>query len=157
MTSWSQFVDVFGGVTAMVGDGVQSCPGYLPRAVRAFFDQGGEVAWVCRVVPRTDDPSATARYVLAGGRALVAASEGSWGGRLRVTLSFQSGPPLPAADRSASDAVAPAADELVLPDIRPCRPVPCSWWVPRPTIPPGPCTGSWPRHCDLHRPAAGSG
>jgi hypothetical protein len=116
-TSWSQFVDVFGGVTAMVGDGIQSCPGYLPRAVRAFFDQGGEVAWVCRVVPRTDDPSATARYVLAGGRALVAASEGSWGGRLRVTLSFQSRPPLPAADRTASDAVAPAADELVLPDI----------------------------------------
>ena len=116
-TSWSQFVDVFGGVTAMTGDGIQSCPGYLPRAVRAFFDQGGEVAWVCRVVPRTDDPSATARYVLTDGRALVAASEGSWGGRLRVTLSFQTGPPLPATDRTAFDAVAPAVNELVLSDI----------------------------------------
>lgn len=115
-TSWSQFVDVFGGVTAMTGDGIQSCPGYLPRAVRAFFDQGGEVAWVCRVVPRADDPSATARYILTGGRALVAASEGSWGGRLRVTLSFQTGPPLPAPDRTVSAAIALAAHELVLPD-----------------------------------------
>jgi hypothetical protein len=117
VTSWSQFVDVFGGVTAVVGVTVQSCPGYLPRAVRSFFDQGGEVAWVCRVVPLTPDQSATARFTLADGRALVASSEGSWGGRLRMTLSFQVGPPLPVFDRIVSTAVEPAANELALPDV----------------------------------------
>ena len=40
-------------------------PGCLPRAVRAFFAQGGQVAWVCRVVPVHDDPAATARMTLA--------------------------------------------------------------------------------------------
>ena len=117
VTSWSQFVDAFGGVTAVTDDGVQSCPGYLPRAVRSFFDQGGEVAWVCRVVPLTPDQSATARFALADGRALVAASEGSWGKRLRMTLSFQAGPPLPVPGPTVFATVAPAAEEVVLPDV----------------------------------------
>lgn len=117
VTSWSQFVDAFGGVTAVTDAGVQSCPGYLPRAVRSFFDQGGEVAWVCRVVPLTPDQSATARFALADGRVLVAASEGSWGKRLRMTLSFQAGPPLPVPGPAVFATVAPAADEVVLPGV----------------------------------------
>lgn len=116
VTSWSQFVEVFGEETD--GEG-RSCPGYLPRAVRAFFDQGGRTAWVCRVTPVTPDEAATARFALPGlGAALVAADEGSWGARLQLTLTYQSGPPLPRPRGNASPALASAADdEVVLADV----------------------------------------
>lgn len=113
VTSWSQFVEVFGGVTDLVDDVAAPCPGYLPRAVRAFFDQGGQVAWVCRVVPVADDPAATARLALPDGRVLVAANEGRWGTRLEVTLTFDPGAQLPAAAAAVVD------DEVVIADVRP--------------------------------------
>ncbi len=92
VSSWSQFVEVFGGATdADAGP----CPGHLPRAVRAFFDQGGLTAWVCRMVPVDPDERAIARFELPGLDAeLVAADEGSWGGRLEVTVGYGSGSPL---------------------------------------------------------------
>ena len=116
VTSWSQFVEVFGGVTDA---DARPCPGYLPRAVRAFFDQGGQTAWVCRVVPTTPGEQATARFTLPGlNAALVAANEGSWGGRLEVTLTYQSGTPLPRPPSTASAATASGADdEIVLADV----------------------------------------
>ena len=72
---------------------------------------------MCRVVPVTPDERATARFELPGrAAALVAAAEGSWGGRLQVTLTYQSGPPLPRPRGSAPPA--PAADgEIVLADV----------------------------------------
>ena len=73
ITSWSQFVDRFGGLTDPDG---HTCPGLLPLAVSAFFDQGGVRAWVNRVGPVTDDPLASAELELAGlGARLVAAGE----------------------------------------------------------------------------------
>jgi hypothetical protein len=86
ITSWSQFVDRFGDLTDPDG---RACPGLLPLAVRAFFDQGGVRAWVNRVGPVTGDPLASAELELTGLEAtLVAAGEGSWGDRLQATLEF---------------------------------------------------------------------
>ena len=118
--SWSEFVEVFGGVSDLVGGESRMWPGYLPRAVRAFFDQGGQVAWVCRVVPVQDDPSATTRVTLADGLVLAAASEGSWGARLTVRLDFAAGQPLarrwpPHADQMPSNQVV-IADGPPLPE-----------------------------------------
>lgn len=86
ITSWSQFLDRFGGLTDPDG---RACPGLLPLAVRAFFDQGGVRAWVNRIGPVTDDPLASAELELGNlGPRLTAAGEGSWGGRLAATLTF---------------------------------------------------------------------
>jgi hypothetical protein len=93
VTSWSQFVDVFGGLQAPDG---RACPGYLPIAVRAFFEQGGRVAWVVRVAPVVPDEGAAARLDLGLlGVTLQAASEGSWGSYLTASWSYESGPALP--------------------------------------------------------------
>ncbi len=126
VSSWSGFVDVFGGLSdADAGE----CPGHLPRAVRAFFDQGGRTAWVCRVVPTSAPGDAVARYALVphdevrAGRApgrppgadgaaeVTAADEGTWGGRLEVTLSYRTGPPLRGPD-GAGAAATPEGDVL---------------------------------------------
>jgi len=99
LDSWSDYRRRFGGT-----DG----PGLLPRAVHAFFAQGGSRAFVLRVspLPRRPDPvaeAAVARHrVLLGaadpatGRAtggrvsieVVAADEGEWGRRLSVRWEF---------------------------------------------------------------------
>ncbi len=103
---------------ADAGPGPRTCPGHLPRAVRAFFDQGGRTRVgvpggagdAGRAAPPRGSscPAATPR--------LVAAAEGSWGGRLQVTLTYQSGPPLPRPRGSAPPA--PAGDgEIVLADV----------------------------------------
>jgi uncharacterized protein len=68
----------------------------------------------------TPDERATARFTLPGLDAvLTAADEGSWGRRLRVTLTYQSGPPLPRRRESGATVTAvPAADdEIVLADL----------------------------------------
>lgn len=112
ITSWSQFVDRFGGLTDPDG---HTCPGLLPLAVSAFFDQGGVRAWVNRVGPVTDDPLASAELELAGlGARLVAAGEGSWGDRLQATLEFDmSGSFRPPA---VGDPGVVRAGELAVPD-----------------------------------------
>jgi hypothetical protein len=103
VTSWSEFINYFGTITDPDG---QPGPGLLPYAVQAFFGQGGSIAWVCRVAPTTPDPTATARFALAGSAALlVAASEGSWGRRLAIRLDYQAG-------RTFHRLVPPALSEL---------------------------------------------
>ncbi len=60
----------------------------LPYAVRAFFAQGGQRAWVVRVAPPVLDPEAVARHRLTLGKdavlELAARDEGSWGDGLSV-------------------------------------------------------------------------
>jgi hypothetical protein len=108
VTSWTEFVNLFGGVTDPDG---RPAPGLLPYAVQAFFAQGGVTAWVSRVGPITPDPTATARFILTGSAGpvssvaqlptLAAASEGAWGRHLAVRLEYEatatfrrpSGPP----------------------------------------------------------------
>lgn len=93
VTSWSQFVDVFGSTRDPRG---RECPGHLPVAVRTFFDQGGHVAWVVRVAPVATAEDAVASLVHPGLEVgLRAASEGTWGEWLSVRMTFEAGPPLP--------------------------------------------------------------
>lgn len=71
-------------------------PGLLPHAVASYFEQGGHVAWVVRVVHARVAPlgDRCARGALAGAftraqaLAFMARSEGSWGNCLQVALSF---------------------------------------------------------------------
>jgi hypothetical protein len=106
--SWEDYRRVFGGF-----DG----PGRLPWAVAAFFAQGGQRAWVVRVVHdyagAAGERGGVARGWLPGVSApgvtqiaLVARSEGSWGNALRATLSFSTVP--------LNGTIAAGASELVL-------------------------------------------
>ena len=99
LRSWRQFLDAFGPPLAF---------GYTGEAVRLFFENGGDTAFVARVAD--PDEAATARVDLAGGLSLKAAysaigrgatdatgpraapdglqseSPGAWGNRLAVTV-----------------------------------------------------------------------
>ncbi len=94
--SWSAYVERFGSFEG---------PGLLPYAVASFFDNGGQRAYVVRIVHRylkadgTPDTAAIdkgiargmfAGITASGGRAVWvrARSEGSWGNALRARLSF---------------------------------------------------------------------
>ncbi|SDS77434.1 phage tail sheath C-terminal domain-containing protein [Actinopolymorpha singaporensis] len=92
VTSWDEYRYAFGGFEG---------PGRLPYAVAAFFAQGGERAWVVRVVHDygSDDDAGRAvgplgSLVTTEGDQLQlsARSEGAWGNRLRATLSFTARP-----------------------------------------------------------------
>lgn len=73
-------------------------PGLLPHAVSAWFEQGGQLAWVVRIVhdraARFDD--GCARTEVAGVFSVpvgfIARNEGSWGSRIRVRLALHSTP-----------------------------------------------------------------
>jgi hypothetical protein len=78
-------------------------PGLLPYAVAAFFEQGGQRAYIARIVheygPVTDGNAAGVAFgdvsnvqTSAGPLRLVARNEGTWGNHLRVILSFSSQP-----------------------------------------------------------------
>lgn len=92
VTSWTDYQRWFGGFESP--EGLDGPDRLLPYAVQAFFDQGGERAWVVRVAP-PDDPDgadATAQFTLTVGTATVpitAANEGSWGNSLRIRLEFE--------------------------------------------------------------------
>ena len=94
--SWQGYLDLFGGFEG---------PGLLPYAVSAFFANGGQRAWVVRIVHdyrhadgSPDEQAAAAgtansRFLqlqAQGGRevCLAARSEGAWGNGLAATLSF---------------------------------------------------------------------
>lgn len=71
-------------------------PGLLPQAVASYFEQGGRLAWVVRIVPNRLAPfdDRCAQGVLSGlftaPLPFVARSEGSWGNGLRVAISLGS-------------------------------------------------------------------
>jgi uncharacterized protein len=108
VTSWDEYRQRFGGFEG---------PGRLPYAVSAFFAAGGQVAEVIRIVHDHGDPVADAGGCASGtpvsGPApamlqltadgvpvfLRARTEGSWGDRLSVRVSF---PPRPLAFASAT-------------------------------------------------------
>jgi hypothetical protein len=96
VTSWSDYVRWFGGLSNPErGD----TPTQLAYAVDAFFGQGGQVAWVLRVVPTQPVP-ATAVYEYRSGDAvwqIAAANEGGWGNYLDITLEFAAGAAIPMA------------------------------------------------------------
>src|SRR5690606_31021337 len=79
-------------------------PGRLPYAVAAFFENGGRRAYVTRIVHDYGDGHAANDEATAVGRLLglsprgggecllLARDEGSWGNRLKATVSFRSRP-----------------------------------------------------------------
>ncbi|GAA0460643.1 hypothetical protein Ade02nite_14970 [Paractinoplanes deccanensis] len=93
VTSWDEYRYRFGGYEG---------PGRLPYAVAAFFAQGGERAWIVRVVHHygtVDDDGGRATgplgaLTVTGGDPieLSARDEGRWGDRVRCRLTFTAQP-----------------------------------------------------------------
>ena len=83
--SFDEYQRVFGGFEG---------PGLLPHAVASYFEQGGRMAWVVRIVPARNAPlgDRCAHATLAGAFAadidFIARNEGSWGNRLQVSIAF---------------------------------------------------------------------
>ncbi|MFC4065958.1 phage tail sheath C-terminal domain-containing protein [Actinoplanes subglobosus] len=94
VTGWDEYRYRFGGYEG---------PGRLPYAVAAFFAQGGERAWVARIV-HDHDGGGRATGAL-GPLALASADEGTWGDRVRATLSFAA-QPLPVLTATTGELVA---------------------------------------------------
>ncbi len=117
--SWDDYRRLYGGFEG---------PGLLPLAVSAFFEQGGRVAHVVRVVSRRHGALPAGRARLAFGDevrttndgpvALAARNEGSWGNRLVATLSFSTTvlpvPSTPVAGRELVAGAAPLAGGATL-------------------------------------------
>jgi uncharacterized protein len=91
VTSWPQFFENFGGYTPN---------SWLPQAAKAFFEEGGSVLYVSRVVHFTDiddratDTSETASLALTDGEVtpalsltVEAKSPGTWGNALFVAVT----------------------------------------------------------------------
>lgn len=84
--SFDEYLRHFGGFEG---------PGLLPHAVASYFEQGGRIAWIVRVVATapTDFDADCARGVVPKGALdsdleWVARNAGAWGNRLQVQLSF---------------------------------------------------------------------
>lgn len=74
VTSYNEYFRYFGGV---FDDGK-----YMPYALSGFFDNGGQLAYVCRIVGQGG--AASTRTV--GGLAITAIGPGKWGDRIHVAL-----------------------------------------------------------------------
>ncbi len=88
--SFDEYRRIYGGF-----DG----PGRLPFAVRSYFDQGGQRAWIVRIVHDYEDATADEGGVASskpieaatagsGTFAMSARNEGSWGNDLTVTMGY---------------------------------------------------------------------
>lgn len=98
--SFDDYMRVFGGFEG---------PGALPHAVASYFEQGGQLAWVVRIVPERaafvgDGTLAQVELQAAFSQSLsfVARNQGAWGNKLRVqagwmttALSFEPMPSTP--------------------------------------------------------------
>ncbi len=82
LTSWAEFVATYGGFIRA---------GTLAYAVRAFFENKGEVCYVARIAALdaklSMDRPAKARWESPSGLTLVAKSEGTWGNAIKVRFS----------------------------------------------------------------------
>lgn len=85
LRSFDDYVRVFGGFEG---------PGALPEAVASYFEQGGRLAWVVRIVHARHAPlgDGCARGEVSGAfatpLAFMARNEGGWGQGLRVQCGF---------------------------------------------------------------------
>lgn len=103
INSWDQFRILYGGFES---------PGRLPYAVANFFEQGGQEAYICRIVHAyssvSEDHSAVARASLTnlstGGTtiSLAAKNEGQWGNQLKAATGFTFTPVLMAVEQSST-------------------------------------------------------
>ncbi|WP_300450169.1 phage tail sheath C-terminal domain-containing protein [Accumulibacter sp.] len=83
--SFDEYVHHFGGFEG---------PGLLPHAVASYFEQGGRLAWIVRIVHARDAALADAcaigklRGAFTADLDFVARNEGTWGNRLGVAVEF---------------------------------------------------------------------
>lgn len=84
--SFDEYLRLFGGFEG---------PGLLPHAVASYFEQGGRLAWIVRVVharsgAKLGDGCAQGSVTgpFTAPLAFIARNAGSWGDRLRVALAF---------------------------------------------------------------------
>ena len=92
VASWSEYELLFGGYERLVGTPERM----LPCAVSTFFAQGGNRAYVVRVVPppgwsgpSADDATALFQLDHPSGYLISAANEGTWGTTLSIRLEFE--------------------------------------------------------------------
>ncbi len=92
VSSWDEYLRLYGGFEG---------PGRLPYAVSIFFEQGGQKAYIVRIVHEYDSPCnflAVAKGEISnisytGGAVLLyAKNEGSWGNQLKAALGFTTTP-----------------------------------------------------------------
>lgn len=87
--SFDEYLQVFGGFEG---------PGLLPHAVASYFEQGGRLAWVLRIVPQRAAPfghrcaQGWLRGAFTADLPFLARSEGSWGRQLQLKLAFSTTP-----------------------------------------------------------------
>src|SRR5215471_15470606 len=86
--SWTEFQQQFGGLTNNIANGQ---PNYLGYAVNQFFGNGGQQAYIVRIV---GSDSHTASTVNVGGTLdLYATNPGQWANNLAVRTTAQPGNP----------------------------------------------------------------
>ena len=79
VTSYPDYLRKFGGVFKV--------DGYMPYAVQGFFENGGSVCYVARIVKVTGDEPAVSASVSLDPLVVSAIGEGEWGNRLFVSIS----------------------------------------------------------------------
>lgn len=83
--SFDEYLHHFGGFEG---------PGLLPYAVSSYFEQGGRIAWIVRIVHDRDEPfgdgcaSGTLTGVFSSNLEFLARNEGNWGNALKATVNF---------------------------------------------------------------------
>lgn len=83
--SFDEYVRIFGGFEG---------PGLLPHAVASYFEQGGRIAWIVRIVHEGGAgfgygcASGTLSGAFSSGLKFLARNEGSWGNALKLGVSF---------------------------------------------------------------------
>ena len=90
--SWSEFENIYGGLSA---------GNYLGYSVNQFFANGGQQAYIVRIVwdgtlspaSGTPDKATTATNTVGGTLILYASSPGQWGTDLQVGVTIQAGNP----------------------------------------------------------------
>jgi len=90
--SWDEYRRLYAGFEG---------PGLLPYAVSTFFEQGGQRAYIVRIVHEYNGPENLLAVAIAeiggllssgGAVRLVAKNEGSWGNRIRAALGYSTTP-----------------------------------------------------------------
>ncbi|MGI9393093.1 MAG: phage tail sheath family protein [Boseongicola sp.] len=79
--SFRQFQSHFGSYTGA---------GYLAYSIKAFFENGGDRAWIIRVASRREDLGARASGFDLGEWQISAASPGAWGDALEIRITRES-------------------------------------------------------------------
>lgn len=83
--SFDEYVRIFGGFEG---------PGLLPYAVASYFEQGGRIAWIVRIVHAGvaalghDCASGTLSGAFSNDLKFLARNQGSWGNTLKLSVNF---------------------------------------------------------------------